>query len=293
MQDAFAKQDDILLKAVTGLEGGCVANGSTCGIATGGALGIGLRYEDKLPADPEWVMNQVGAYMDWFRSTHGTTQCRERNQIDFHKTAGQLKYFLSLRKMLRCINMAGRSLQVLTGRDHSLLETDKNEPVRRAEEASMHCAQEVLKQVRLKTGVGNPRLEAVSVVLDGGVGLRGQLCGAVAGSVLALNLLHGFDIRKMGYLTNVRKFLIGHINLIRRTPGKKPETFFIGKEMVNRFRDQAGPIDCRAFVGRRFTGMDDFSCFINESQVCRERIQTAAEITVQAIQAHPPSASSV
>jgi len=80
VQDALQKKDDTLLKAVTGLEGGCVANGSTCGIATGGALGIALKHQaslQKQDAQAEArILEAAGHYLDWFRKTHGTTQCR-------------------------------------------------------------------------------------------------------------------------------------------------------------------------------------------------------------------------
>lgn len=83
--------------AATGLEGGCVANGSTCGIASGGALGIALMNDHHLKNNGSCaeaaVLKSVGSYMDWFHDTYSTTQCRERNKVDFHSVTGQLKYF--------------------------------------------------------------------------------------------------------------------------------------------------------------------------------------------------------
>ncbi|RJP83048.1 MAG: C_GCAxxG_C_C family protein [Desulfobacteraceae bacterium] len=282
MQDACRDRDDVLLKAVTGLEGGCVANGSTCGIATGGALGIALTYEQYLhqddPQADAFVIHTAGNYMDWFRKTYGTTQCRERNQVDFQKTMGQLRYFLSIRKIVRCLQMEAGSLQYLT-MDHEDMPTPAE---KQSSGTPFHCAGEVLKQVREKTGIGNQRLERLSMVLDGGVGLRGMLCGAAAGAVLAINLVHGFDLRKMSYASTIGKFITGHINLIRKNP-KRPDTFSIGKHLVNRFREHAGSIECRFITGKRFESMDDFGRHMENSRTCRSLIRTASDLAAEAI----------
>ena len=115
--------------------------------------------------------------------------------------------------------MAGGALNYLTlNLKNQLLDED----IKRHDDPgpSYHCAQEVLKRVREKTGVGNKRLERLSFAFDGGIGLKGGLCGAVTGSILALNLRHGFNLRHMNYSTNVKKMLNGQINLMKKNPGK-------------------------------------------------------------------------
>ena len=44
-------QDNDFIKAVTGLEGGCVACGSTCGVVSCGSLGIALNHESEIAAN--------------------------------------------------------------------------------------------------------------------------------------------------------------------------------------------------------------------------------------------------
>lgn len=273
--------------AVTGLEGGCVANGSTCGIASGGALGIALMNEHHLKNKGNGaeaaVLKSAGSYMDWFHDTYGTTLCRERNKVDFHSPSGSLKYFFSARKIIRCMLMAGGALNYLTlNRTNRLSEADSKENDDYS--PSCHCAQDVLKQVRQRTGVGNDRLERLSIVLDGGVGLNGGLCGAVAGSVLAINLIHGFNLRQMSYPTNVKKFIIGHINLIKKKPGKSVDTFSIGKEVVNQFKETAGSIKCSQITGRYFSSPEAFCNYIETSDNCKNLIRVSADIAVRAIE---------
>lgn len=273
--------------AATGLEGGCVANGSTCGIASGGALGIAFMNDEHLKNNLNGaeaaVLATVGKYLDWYHETYSTTQCRERNQVDFHTVYGQLKYFLSAHKIIRCMLMAGGAMNYLTLNQHVRLSDSE---LKGYDDFSppFHCARRVLQQVREQTGVGNERLERLAVVFDGGIGLRGRLCGAVAGSILALNLLHGFNLRQMGFMTNVRKFVAGHINLMRKKPVKSIDTFSIGKDMVNAFKKAAGSIECREITGKRFKDLKAFSQHLETSETCRKLVHVASTVAVNAIE---------
>ncbi len=47
-QNMIGKPEDKLLKSVTGLEGGVVATGSTCGVVSGGAIGLALSHYDEI-----------------------------------------------------------------------------------------------------------------------------------------------------------------------------------------------------------------------------------------------------
>lgn len=288
MQDAIREKDDILLKAATGLEGGCVANGSTCGIATGGALSIALMADQRLQkgeAFPESaVLESVGAYLDWFRREHGTTQCRERNNVDFHKVSGQLKYFLSTRKMLRCMLLTGSALNHLTLNEDFQGFCSEKPSEGPESSASIHCAGNVLESVRKRTGIGNDRLERLSIVFDGGVGLKGVLCGALSGAILALNLLHGFNLRRMSYSSNLKKFLVGHINLLRKESNRSMDTFSIGKQMADEFRKNAGSLECSTITGRTFENLEDFRAYIEGSESCQNLIRISADIAVKAIE---------
>ena len=44
----IGKPEDQLLKSFTGLEGGIVASGSTCGVVSGGAIGLALSHYDEI-----------------------------------------------------------------------------------------------------------------------------------------------------------------------------------------------------------------------------------------------------
>jgi hypothetical protein len=43
----IGRREDRLLQASAGLEGGIVASGSTCGVVSGGALGLALMHDNR------------------------------------------------------------------------------------------------------------------------------------------------------------------------------------------------------------------------------------------------------
>ena len=84
----IGKPEDKLLKSFTGLEGGVVATGSTCGVVSGGAIGLALSHYDEImekgiPAQAG-LLALVGEYVKWF----------EENMVYF-KFYGRVNLFLS------------------------------------------------------------------------------------------------------------------------------------------------------------------------------------------------------
>jgi len=101
---------------------------------------------------------------------------------------------------------------------------------------------------------------------------------------LALNLIHGFNLRHMGYAANLKKFVIGHINLMKKEPGKSIDTFSIGKKMVNQFKDTAGSIECSQITGKKFNSLKTFGRHIETSKTCKNLIRVSADIASRAIE---------
>lgn len=277
------KRQDRVLKAVTGLEGGAVASGSTCGVLSGGALGIALMRQEDLrqggiPAAVR-VMEDVGRYVDWFHNAFGTTTCRARTGVDFYTASGQLRYLLPGDRMARClrhINHAARYLYDLPADAHLQGETCSGRP--------LHCAATVLRQVRERTGVGDETLENLAFVFDGGLAFRGGLCGALAGALMALNLVFGTDARSMRYHRTIKAFVVGHVNLLVKDRIGMPEPFGIGRDIVGEFRAKAGSIECRDIVSRSFAGWDDFQAYLAGSAPCAALMAAAADAASRAVE---------
>jgi C_GCAxxG_C_C family probable redox protein len=285
-QDLFGLRDDLLLKAVTGLEGGVVAGGSTCGVITAGALGLAQLWRkatDQDPACSPALMGRIADYVAWFDRTVGTTLCRERTGVDFHTAGGLSRYFLPGDRVLRCISHIGTAMAYLEREGAAMTaRPDAGQEDGCAEHH--HCASAVLKDIREKTGLGDRRIEQVAAGLSGGVGLSGGICGALTGAIVGINFLVGMDIRRCGRVKIMRDFAVGHINLLIARPRWMPEPFGVGREIVRRFHERAGTNTCRVIVGRDFTDLSDFSTHLAGSGACRDVIALSSDLALEAIE---------
>ena len=117
------------------------------------------------------------------------------------------------------------------------------------------------------------------------MGLSGGVCGALAGAVLGINLKLGMDIRNTGFFRTIQAFIVGHLNLLREKPSAKSEPFSVGNAVVQRFREEAGSIECAAITGKSFSGYPEFNQYIGTSRSCRELMDRAAAYAVAAIEA--------
>ncbi len=285
-QDVFGLNDDFLLKAMTGLEGGVVAGGSTCGVITAGALALSQLWREETGEDPATspaLMELTGDYVRWFEGTVGTTFCRERTGVDFYTARGLIRYFLPGDRVLRCVSHIGKALAYLDKAGAEMVVRARDEQKDRPA-APRHCASAVLEGIRNRTGLGDRRIEQIAAALSGGVGLSGGVCGALAGAVMGVNLLVGMDVRRYGRVKIMRDFTVGHINLLIERPRWMPEPFGIGRQLVDQFDQRAGYRQCRDIVGRTFTGPADFSTHLSTSPVCRELIEFSSGLASAAIE---------
>jgi C_GCAxxG_C_C family probable redox protein len=282
----IGKPENKLLKSITGLEGGVVATGSTCGVVSGGAIGLALSHYDEImekgiPAQAG-LLALVGEYAKWFGENYGSSLCRERTGVDFYTTMGQLRYFMPGDKVSKClwhIRGAIRYLYPFRQKELSIMEmpSDGNQ------DKPIHCAQQVLKGIKEKTDIGDDLLEQLSFVFDGGIGLQGGACGALAGAILGVNLLIGMNVRDMKYSEILKAFAVGHKNLLTDKPVEKPEPFNVGKEIVKNFKEKAGALECQTITGQKFSDWSDFQDFISSSAKCYGLIEFAKDQATIAI----------
>lgn len=282
------RREDMALKGATGLEGGLVARGSTCGVVTGGALGMALAKIDEIETEDAQrrVMGEVRGYVHWFRDSFGTTLCRERTGVDFYTLSGQLRYLLPGDRVGRCLWHIGKAASHL--KRHIAVTRFRTESPEGSSGQARHCATEVLRGVRRASGTGNEVLEKIAFVLDGGVGLTGGVCGALAGAVMAANLAYGWDIRSMSQAKTIKEFVAGHLNLLRKKQASGRETFAIGKQILASLDGRAGRLDCASITGKTFSGWDDFQSHMNTSGSCSELIERAILVSSEAIVRHRP-----
>jgi hypothetical protein len=263
-QDLNSQADDTLLKAATGLEGGLAANGSTCGVLTGGSLGLAQalsRQVEEAGAVGEAAgLAAVGSFVGHIRKNYGFDLCRQRTGVDFYTPAGQVRYFLGPDKIGLCMSHISGAVKYLDDASRKGL---ANEDIAKAPARELGlCARRVLAEVRQRTGTGDARLERLSYVYDGGLGLSGGVCGAAVGAVLAINLVLGLNLRHVAYLRTFKPFLAGHFNLLKKNPPKRVEPFSAGSIITRSLKEKAGSLECRAITGTKFESTGQFADFM-------------------------------
>jgi hypothetical protein len=272
------KPEDNILRAFTGLEGGVVASGSTCGVVSGGAIGLALSHYDEIvekgiPAQAG-VLALVGQYIKWFENSFGTSTCRVRSGVDFYTTKGQLRYFFPGDKVGKCLWHINGSIKHLYSFCRNQLPKVQIQ-VNQNDNKPIHCAQQVLKGIKAETGVGDELLEQLAFVFDGGVAFQGGACGALIGAIMGVNLLIGMNVRSMNIYEILKAFGVGHKNLLKDNNVRKPEPFNVGKKLVRNIRKKAGALDCQTISGQKFSGWLDFQKYISSSEKCHELIEFA------------------
>lgn len=262
-----------------------MASGSTCGVVTGGSLGLALALDKAVaeagPGGEVALLGIVKDYVGWFADNYGSTSCKGRVGVDFRTLSGQVRYFLGPDKIARCMSHIAGAFGWLDSAVSKGL-PDSLPDAGGADYPRVHCARAVLAEVRRRTGVSDPMLERLSYIYDGGVGLSGGACGALIGAVLAVNLLLGMDLRKVPYLATIKPFLVGHKNILTDRKAEKPEPFGVGKAVMDRFHETAGHTPCSVIVGRNFSGWEDFSAH-RLSGKCDGTAAAAADAACEAI----------
>lgn len=254
-------------KAACPLEGGAVSMGSTCGVVSGGCLALALA----LAGEPESgdgeaspaVYEALRDYTSWFEREFGSTICRERCGAEVARTAGFASYLFTGKFVSRCVAHAGPAasyLVALAGRFPGAETAGEGAP------AGGYCAPEVVRGIRVDTGKGSPVLETASIALDGGVGLSGGLCGALAGALLTVGSLWGIDPVAEGFTGTLAHFLRGHANMYRGR--ERPELWSVGGRLVRGFLREFGSLECAAITGRKFEDAGTLADYMAGSSTC-------------------------
>jgi len=264
-------EDDELVMALTGLAGGVLNNGSTCGVVVGGAVGIAMLRDRELAGqwtleDEVQLLREVREQVNWFESGFRTSLCRERDELNYERiTALGL---LNPQKAKGCVARAGASMERFTGQRDSV---EHGELPAEAANPAEHCAAKVLAEIRAQTGVGSERLERISVALDGGIGLSGGGCGALSGALMALGLRYALDTKN----TEPDKLK----NIYRAFDA---EFFRKAILLADGFIKEFGALECSRLSGRKFTNWNEFSGFRN-SAACDMLNKFVTEKTIEII----------
>jgi C_GCAxxG_C_C family probable redox protein len=261
------------LKAVYPLAGGALEGGSTCGVVSGGCLSISLGYlGDMVDGDAmkgEALYNRMREYTSWFEDRFGSTLCRERfgEDLDTMSSGFDLNVISGL---MRCIDHTGKAPSHLVKlMERPLEEGDEvTEIDKRLSESGGYCASPVMRGIREATGHGSLYLEQLSMAFDGGVGLSGGLCGALAGALMPIGLIWGLQPRAAGLMETMQFTSKGREDL--KSNPRKPGLWTVGNPLVSEFRDKYGSLECKDIVGRSFASGRELAEFVPGSAICSE-----------------------
>ncbi len=278
------KNDDLIM-ALTGLAGGILNNGSTCGVVIGGAISSAMIRNKELAGkwtleDEIQLLNEVKENVSWFENKFSTSLCRERKELNYERIT--VLGLLNPQKAKGCVARADKSMAYFVEKysPHPSLPPKTGEgtvfpsPVLGRGvrgEGNEHCAQKILREIREKTGIGNEELEQISVALDGGIGLSGGGCGALSGALMALGLKYALDTQN----TDPAKLK----NIYRAMDS---EFFSKARILVSKFIKEFECFECSRITGKDFENWDVFSEFRNSSS-CDKLNQFLVEETLEII----------
>ena len=268
LQDMQEIKNDDLIMALTGLAGGILNNGSTCGVVVGGAISSAMIRDKELSGiwtfeDKIQLLSEIKKNIAWFENKFGTSLCREREELNYQRiTALGL---LNPRKAKGCVARSGASMDYFVEKYETKNPHHPTFPPKAGKEAvspasvsergakgegSEHCAQKILKEIREKTEIGNEELERISIALDGGMGLSGGGCGALSGALMALGLKYALDIKN----TDPNKLK----NIYRAMDS---EFFSKARILVSKFIKKFEYLECSKITAKNFEDWDEFSEF--------------------------------
>jgi hypothetical protein len=190
--------------------------------------------------------------------------------MNIYDIGSVLEYGVSGKVVTRCMDHIGKAAYHLLNLMNQPLEgggevTDLD---RRLAESGGYCASEVLRGIREDTGYGSLYLEQISMALDGGVGLSGGLCGALAGALLPMGLIWGIDPKREGFVGTLIPSLRGHVNLF--VDSSEPELWAVTSEFMHEFSGRFGALECRSIVDRSFESGTELAEFMTASSTCAE-----------------------
>lgn len=279
------RKESLLVKAATNFEGGVVGCGSTCGVVTGGVLGIGSLMGSRPGISNEEREKKIQwmsrCYVDWFKERFGTCLCRERVAVDFATARGILRYFIPGIKLVKCLHHIGEAvcfLDRMMRRELGAEDTPGGiKSGKTLEPEEPHCAFTVFKRIVDRDTEAYMSIAPAVTGLVGGAALSGGACGALLGSFLALGLEYGYDPGSMELFDITRAFIRGHGNLLKHDTfaGLQPveipgEAFARSRYLADAFLKRFGSLSCMEITEKQFSSVEEVRCFLDERRGCRD-----------------------
>ncbi len=261
----FGIEEPVYEQALHAFSGGFMYLGHACGLLTGAALAAGFlakaRFRDnetRSTAALHATRQLAKAYSEFA----GSINCREITEINLTNLRGRLRY-LREGKGRMCGRIHLRwSPQAHELIDKALTEFEEHKP----DQECANCAVKTLK--KMATSVGMDEEDSVLVAgLAGGVGLLGNVCGALAAGVYALSVSQYLEQEGKKRDSRIRGSFQELTGASFRGSATQLKLAFI-----DRFSGEL----CIQIAQRQFQDIEDHSAFI-EPGGCQEAIEFVAD----------------
>lgn len=260
----FGIKEPAYEQALHSFSGGFMHFGHACGLLTGAAVAAGFLARERFNDDENRSAAALYASIQLakaFPELSGSANCRDITEVSFTKLSGRLRYLQQGKA-----RMCGRLHLQWAQQAHELITKalTRFEALRPVRECS-NCAVLTLKKVVTSTGMKEK--DAVLVAgLAGGVGLLGNVCGALGAGVFALSTIH--YLRKDSKKRDSR--IRGSLHELAGTRYKGAAT-----RLRLSFIERFGSDLCNQIIRRHFKDIEDHSIFIKDGG-CQEVIDFIA-----------------
>jgi hypothetical protein len=260
----FGFEEPIYEQALHSFSGGFMHSGHACGLLTGAAMAAGflarVRFEDnetRAAAALYATIQLAKAYPELTESVN----CREITEVPLTNLRGRLRYLQEGKA-----RMCGRfhlkwSAQAHDQIDKALTEFEERVPAKKCTNCAVNTLEKIVTPARMK--------EADSVLvagLAGGVGLLGNVCGALATGVYAMSVSHYLERGGKKRDSRIR----GSLQELAGTRYQGAAT-----RLRIEFIDCFGSELCTRIAPRKFEDMEEHSVFIEQGG-CKEVIEFVA-----------------
>jgi hypothetical protein len=269
---------EVFEQAVHPLSGGFMHTGRACGLLTGAILAAGVQARARFDDDDTAIAAAVFTaerLAQAFPSLTGSVNCGEITGIDLRTLRGRLRY-MRTGSGSRCGHL---HLKWGSQANGLIAESLSRYDDRGSGRACANCAVATLRKLAVAVGM-EPRDAVLIAGLAGGVGLLGNVCGALAAGVFALAAARYLD--QPGVPRD--SWLRGGFHELAGAAYRGEST-----RLRVAFTEEFGSDLCIDIVGRRFADGDDHSDYVAGGG-CREvvdfvvgRIERVPGQTIQTI----------
>lgn len=251
LNQEFGNEMLIEERAAASLAGGVVYKGKVCGLAIGAILGAGVEAYHEGESIESSIQLSIAASQKLVASfkKHSTMlNCYDITHVNFN-TKGSIFRYIVTGKGIKCFSLADKWAP-------KAIELVREEVFNSNPPSGIHCRSCATRVVR-EMG-GSETESAIVAGFAGGIGLSGNICGALTASIWYKAL-----------------------KWLREHPEKKVYPDELAKQKFTNFLSLTdGEYLCPNLSGKRFKSIEEHSNFIAEGG-CNKLVDILAEVTLK------------